>query len=69
MLRVQAASAQHKMLVGRGEGEEADGTGGAAPWALPNVADVLAGMVQIGGGLIRAAKVPQAGHALRKAVA
>ena len=48
---LKPSSAQHRMLVGE--------------WALPNVGDVLAGMVQASGGLVKAAKVVQSGHGLR----
>ena len=56
---LKPATAQHRMLVGGGDG--------AAARALPNVADVLAGMVQLGDGVVKAVKVPQSAHGLRRA--
>ena len=56
---LKVGSAQHRMLVGSGE----DGEATAKAWALPNIADVLAGMVQAGDGLIVAARLPQSSHA------
>lgn len=63
---LKAPAAQHRMLVATGCGDK-DGAAAEA-WALPNVADALAGMVQLGDGLIKSARVPQASHALRKAL-
>ena len=51
--------AQHRLYVQRTEGP-------GAAWVLPNVADVLAGMVQAGGGLIKRVSLPRGGNGLRR---
>ena len=61
---LRAPTAQHRMLV-RQSGAATDDAE-AATWAMPNVADALAGMVQLGGGLIKSVRMPQTGHALRQ---
>ena len=57
---LKAPSAQHRMLL------DASPVGAEASWALPNVADVMAGMVEAGDGLILAARVPRSSQALRQ---
>ena len=58
---LRAATAQHRTLIAHGAASE-------AAWALPNVAEALAGMAQLGGGLIKAVKLPKSSRAMHGAV-
>ena len=58
---LRAATAQHRTLIAHGAASE-------ATWALPNVAEALAGMAQLGGGLIKAVKLPKSSRAMHGAV-
>lgn len=62
---LRAATAQHRILIGRtmltaeSGGEHAKPP---EPWTLPNISDLLASMVQMGGGLIKKASLPRSSH-------
>ena len=56
---LKAPSSQHRLLIA---------TAGGASWALPNVADLLAEMVEIGGALVKQVAFPRSSQALRRGV-
>ena len=64
--KLAAAAAEHRTVVPRAAAP-LDAESGAPPeaWVLPNLADVLAGMVQMGGGLVQTARLPRSGDGLR----
>ena len=75
--RLTAGTAPHRMLIRRmaprdtQEGPDDDTSAAlvdvSKPWALPNLPDILAGMVDLGGGLVKTVKLPRSCHGLSDA--
>ena len=61
---LRSAEAQHRTLVPRTDAKTDDDSGGSEVWALPNIPDVLAGIVQLGGGLIKGVRLIPSSHGL-----
>ena len=66
--KLAAGAAEHRMIVPRAapatETQQEAGAA-AACWVLPNLSEVLAAMVQMGGGLVQAARLPRSADGLR----
>jgi len=60
---LKANSSQHRLLINAGQG---GASAAGASWALPNVADVLAEMVEVGAGLVKQVVLPRDSQALRR---